>query len=150
MASASASAGKENQKCRRADIFHRGYTPCFCVCRGNKGVAGRDFVCRGNKRLGNDANWSDKETGISPHPGYPGSAGIIRLTGGPRIRLERRSGQANISHRGVPPSFSERVRKCLKTRKDDARSSRRGRGNSGEKKIAVGPDKFVPKCHEQF
>ena len=71
----------KNQKCRRADIFHMGYTPCFCVWRGNKRVTDRDLVWRGIKRLRNEPNWSDKKTGISPTPGYRGCAGIIGLTG---------------------------------------------------------------------
>src|SRR5579859_4567802 len=73
--------------------FLRGTPPCFCVCRGNKRVTDRNFVCRGNKGLRNEVNWSDKKTGISPSPWHRGCAGIVELTGRPRIPLERRSGQ---------------------------------------------------------
>ena len=81
------------RQCRRADIFRGVYPPCFCVCRGNKRVTDRNFVCRGNKGLRNELNWSDKKTGISPSPWHHGCAGIVELTERPRIPLERRSGQ---------------------------------------------------------
>src|SRR5882762_4891051 len=38
----------KNRKCRRADIFGAGVPPCFCVCRGGKGVMGGARVWRGN------------------------------------------------------------------------------------------------------
>jgi len=76
-----------------APTFLRGYTPYFCVCRGNKRVTDKDFVCRGNKGLRNEVNWSDKKTGISPSPWHHGCAGIVELIERPRIPLERRSGQ---------------------------------------------------------
>jgi hypothetical protein len=61
-----------------------GVLPCFCVCRGNKRVACRNLVSRENKRLRNQANWSDKKTGTPPAPGYPVCAGMVGLTRGAR------------------------------------------------------------------
>jgi|SRR5579859_375676 len=44
--------------------FSRGIPPCFCVSRGNKGVASEARVYRGNKRVRSGATWSVQMRGV--------------------------------------------------------------------------------------
>ena len=56
--------GEKREKMSARRHFWRGTPPCFCVSRGNKGVASEARVRRGNKRVRSGATWSVQLRGV--------------------------------------------------------------------------------------